>query len=83
MASVTVRADGAAVFQLRYVPAATRTPCSLSTGQIDSTLKPRARIWSMNPQISGGGSSSRAKKFEGVFRISLASLCFGLHAQDP
>jgi hypothetical protein len=44
MASVTVRADGAAVFQLRYVPAATRTPCSLSTGQIDSTLKPRARI---------------------------------------
>jgi hypothetical protein len=42
-ASVTVRADGA-VFQSRYLRGATRTPCSLSTWQIDSTLKPRAGI---------------------------------------
>src|SRR3954465_2744978 len=51
-ASVTVRPDGAAVFQLRYVRGATCTPCSDSTRQIDSTRKPRARIWSMKPQIS-------------------------------
>ncbi|ROZ42871.1 hypothetical protein EEB13_31125 [Rhodococcus sp. WS3] len=33
-----VRADGAAVFQLRYVRGATWIPCAVSTRQIDSTL---------------------------------------------
>jgi hypothetical protein len=53
-ASAIVRAEGSEVFQLRYVRGATCTPCSVSTRQTDSTLNFRARIVSMNPQISGG-----------------------------
>jgi hypothetical protein len=61
-ASVTVRADGVAIFQLRYVRGATWTPCSDSKRQIDSTRKPRPRIWSMNPQISGGAGRAPARR---------------------
>jgi len=73
-ASVTVRAEGAAVFRLRYVHGATATPCSVSTRQIDSTRNPQARIWSINPQISGGaGQAPGGEESRGRLQISLAT----------
>ena len=53
-ASVRVCADGAAVFQLRYVRG--RPAHRARTAPVESaTRKRRGGIWSMNPQTSGGG----------------------------